>query len=121
MEDLGWGDIAYHYLIGSDGTIYQGRNADFVGGGSTDYGTDNNLLISMIGNFELENPSHQATEALKNLITNRALHYNISPTNISTHRHHASTLCPGTNLQNWFDRRGEYEIIHKLQQKPSLF
>ncbi|WP_158278929.1 peptidoglycan recognition protein family protein [Leucothrix arctica] len=121
MQDRGWGDIAYHYLIASDGTIYQGRSADFVGGSSTDYGTDNNLLIAMIGNFEVENPSYQALESLKNLVANRALHYRINPANISTHRHHASTLCPGVRLQHWFDRVGENEILHKLQEKTSLF
>ena len=113
IEDRGWGDIAYHYLIAPDGTIYQGRDSQFIGGSSNNYGTDNNLLIALIGNFEVESPTIAAVESLKKLVVNRAIHYGINPHNVNTHRHHTATLCPGANLENWFNHTGKSEIISR--------
>ncbi|RVU86234.1 hypothetical protein EOL70_01945 [Leucothrix sargassi] len=117
IERRGWGDIAYHYLIAADGTIYQGRDESYRGGSSTNYGLDNNLLIAVMGNFEVENPTQQALNSLTQLISNRMLHYDISPNNIKTHRDHIATLCPGARLHDWFSHVGQYEILNTYRTK----
>lgn len=53
----GWGDIGYHFLIGSDGTIYEGRPLGYTGTHAPpNYG---NIGVNVIGDFhEAEYPSN---------------------------------------------------------------
>lgn len=117
IKEKGWGDIAYHYLISSEGEIYQGRNSKYIGSSSTNYDLDNNLLIALIGNFEVEKPTNKALLSLKRLIVSMLIEYGIKPDSIHTHKQQAETLCPGENLQAWYMNSGKYEIYKQYISK----
>jgi N-acetylmuramoyl-L-alanine amidase len=37
MDNNGWSDIAYSFLVGEDGNIYEGRGFDIVGSHTSGY------------------------------------------------------------------------------------
>ncbi|KAK2141387.1 hypothetical protein LSH36_1110g00033 [Paralvinella palmiformis] len=61
-------DIAYNFLIGQDGVIYEGRGWNVAGPEDSD---QNTLSVGMIGDFTNKKPSYESLSALKNLLSCR--------------------------------------------------
>ena len=60
---VGWDDIAYNYLVGEDGVVYEGRGSAYVS--ATAYGWNQiSIGVAFIGNFMDKRPPAQAVEAL---------------------------------------------------------
>lgn len=104
----GWGDIGYHLLIGSDGTVYQGRPLGWMGTHAPP--NTSNIGVNVIGDFhESEYPSTAQLEGLVGLVSWLCDKYDIDPTGkavlfeqtapaIAGHRDWNPTLCPGDRL-----------------------
>lgn len=117
---VGW-HIAYHYLIGKDGTVLQTRaHAERTQHTSCGLGlekcvgvqkvNDHSLAIVLAGNFEHEQPTPQQLAALKKLVKELDAQYRFK--RIMTHRDASPTSCPGDNLVNAVQdlvRKGEPE------------
>ncbi|HEX6333882.1 MAG TPA: hypothetical protein VFZ78_06630 [Flavisolibacter sp.] len=56
--DRKWADIPYHFLVAPDGTIYEGRNVFTVGETATEYDPSGHLLITCLGNYEVQEVQH---------------------------------------------------------------
>ncbi len=110
----GWGDIGYNYVIDWEGNIYEGRagGPDIVGA-HTAYHNIGTIGISLMGNFEHEEPTPRQLQVLKLLLADHAKRFNINTNeksyhlgtfseNVSGHRDVArsghGTACPGKNL-----------------------
>ncbi len=106
IEDKGWGDIAYHYLIGPSGQIYEGRDARFQGDSGTSYDLDGRLLICMVGSFTEQLPEAVAMQSMLALVAAHLHKHGLKPADVVTHRMVAATDCPGDALQAWFDSEG---------------
>jgi hypothetical protein len=98
IDVRGWCDIGYHFLVGQDGQVYQGRYENKTGahaGGAN----RNNVGISLIGNFSDLTPSQSMQTATARTIDAMATEYGISRTRarIKGHREVGSTAtsCPG--------------------------
>ena len=110
----GWGDIGYHYVIDKQGNIYEGR-----AGGATMVGAHTSLHnvgsvgISLMGNFEYEEPTANQLKVLTLVLADHANRFNVDPAarsywlgtnsyNVSGHndvaRQGYGTACPGKNL-----------------------
>ena len=64
---LGWSDIAYNFLIGNDGAVYEGRGWDYQG--ATAKGWNNvSIGIAFIGKYLDNLPSAQAIDAAKSFL-----------------------------------------------------
>ena len=101
-EARNWSDIPYHFLIGLDGTIYEGRNVFTTGETATEYDPNGHLLISCIGNFEVQEVPEAQLNSLINLIAYCCEKYEISPDSIASHRDFSKiTVCPGKNLYKY--------------------
>lgn len=77
IEDRRWSDIGYHFLIGPDGLIYEGRPVDRLGahcGGSgptiarRNFGNAGSIGICLIGDFDTEEPTQEAVNAFVSLV-----------------------------------------------------
>jgi hypothetical protein len=99
MSGQGWPDIAYHLLIGIDGTVYEGRDPAYRGDTGTSYDTTGHFLVVVEGNFEVEKPTGAQIESLEGVLAWASEHYGVSPTTISGHGDHAATSCPGLHLE----------------------
>ena len=101
-KDRNWTDIPYHFLIGPDGTIYEGRNVFTIGETATEYDPSGHLLITCLGNFEEQVVSEQQLSALIRLIAHTCRKYNIPYETIASHKDYSSkTSCPGKNLYQY--------------------
>jgi hypothetical protein len=100
IDVRGWCDIGYHFLVGPDGNVYQGRKETNLGAHVSNANT-NNVGISFIGSFQNSAPSQIMQDAAVNLM--RSLHtaYGISldRSHVKTHREQGTTDCPGNALQ----------------------
>ncbi|MGH8913876.1 MAG: peptidoglycan recognition protein family protein, partial [Acidimicrobiia bacterium] len=100
MSGQGWPDIAYHLLIGIDGTVYEGRDPAYRGDTGTTYDTTGHFLVVVEGNFEVEKPTAAQLESLEAVLAWAAEHYGVAPSTISGHGDHAATACPGRDLED---------------------
>jgi len=98
MSGQGWPDIAYHLIIGIDGTVYQGRDPGYRGDTGTTYDTTGHFLVVVEGNFDHEQPTSAQLDSLTRVLAWAATEYDVSPATISGHRDHAGTSCPGHNV-----------------------
>jgi hypothetical protein len=100
MVGQGWPDLAYHVVIGRDGTVYEGRDPAYRGDTGTSYDTTGHYLVVLEGNFEVDRPSSAQWDSLVAVLAWAADHYEVSPDTISGHSDHAATLCPGQHLEH---------------------
>lgn len=108
----GWGDIGYHYLIDTEGVIYEGRAGGHGVIGAHVYCANTGTIgIALIGNFQSKNPSEEQVKSLRRLIASLAKEYDIDLTKnvlfhgkkqptVVGHRDIAPTACPGRRLQS---------------------
>ena len=101
--DRKWTDIPYHYLIGVDGTVYEGRSPLTVGETNTEYDPTGHLLICFLGNYNQQQLTPQLLNTLNRLIAYFCVRYNISPDTIATHKDYSkNTSCPGPDIYRYF-------------------
>ncbi len=80
----GWSDIGYNWLIDRNGVIYEGRGNEVLGAHFSCM-SSNTTGIALIGNFDMESPSTQALNALKELVAWEATDKNIPISAVSYH------------------------------------
>lgn len=97
---LKWADIGYHYLIGRDGRVYEGRPTRLQGAHTGGH-NENNLGISVIGHFTDDLPSPKQLQTLERLLANKLREYNLSSRELFGHRDFKPTQCPGESLYRW--------------------
>ncbi|MPZ53278.1 MAG: hypothetical protein GEU79_11195 [Acidimicrobiia bacterium] len=97
-QSLGWGDIAYHFIVGKDGRVYEGRDWTKVGDTATEYDPTAHFLVVVEGNFDNEEPTQVQLEAIAKILAYGAQESGVDPHEILGHRDHASTSCPGDAL-----------------------
>jgi hypothetical protein len=100
MSGQGWPDLAYHVVIGIDGTVYEGRDPTYRGDTGTSYDTTGHFLVVVEGNFDVEKPTAAQLDSLTKVLAWASEHYNVSPTTIAGHGDYAATLCPGRFLED---------------------
>ena len=102
MDGRGWNDIAYHFLIGPDGTIYRGRPENVRGGHCPP--NKGRLGVTVIGNFETgDELNKQNGRALKHLLSYLCGKYGLTTDRIKMHKEWRPTACPGKNIISKFD------------------
>ncbi|MFZ2957379.1 MAG: peptidoglycan recognition family protein [Candidatus Ozemobacteraceae bacterium] len=103
MDDpkTGWMDIGYHFLIGPDGVIYQGRPEKAVGAHCPP--NTNMVGICVIGNYDpnADQVNDKIETSLINLLSWLSSTYHIDPkTAYFGHRNFSSKTCPGDMIYN---------------------
>ena len=108
MQDRGWKDIGYHFLIDRDGTVAEGRPLDQVGAHTQDHNTGT-IGISLFGGFGsaatdnfFYNFTPEQDKALRALIKDLSAMYKI--TKVSGHNEYAAKACPGFAVTKWFGK-----------------
>ena len=92
---LGWAGIAYHFLVRKDGSVYEGRPIDMIGGHTKDYNYCS-IGICFEGNFEVEYMGDTQLKAGQELIASIIKKYpNI---HVGQHKDYNPTECAGAHL-----------------------
>lgn len=93
-----WPDLPYHYLVDLDGNLYEGRDPMHVGDTNTKYNPAGKLLISVMGNYELQAANEKQLTKIADLMAWLCDYYNIPPDTIRGHMEYTPTDCPGKYL-----------------------
>ncbi|CAI9601806.1 unnamed protein product, partial [Staurois parvus] len=100
MNSQKWCDIGYNFLIGEDGTIYEGRGWSTVGAHAKNFNSYN-IGICFIGTFTNRAPNRAALTAAKNLLSCGVARNSITRNyRLRGHRNVNPTSCPGNGLYN---------------------
>lgn len=82
-----WNDIGYHYLIDTEGTVYEGRGRDVWGAHSP--GKNHEPSVALIGDYSSTPPSDAQHQAVYDLLDFLCLR------KVRGHRENTATTCPG--------------------------
>lgn len=102
-SDRRWWDVPYHYLIDLDGHIYEGRDWHYMGETNTTYDPSGHLLISIIGNYDLQEPTQAQLNAIADLMAWAVKKFGVPLDSIRGHYQYAETGCPGKNLRKYLE------------------
>lgn len=96
----GWGTGGYNYEISADGDIHQFRgDGTYTAAQYQENMNDGRALsIALDGNFDIEHPTDEQMETLRELVKDKMGQYGILKKNIKKHRDISSTHCPGGNI-----------------------
>jgi hypothetical protein len=108
MDNNGWMDIGYHFLIGTypssgETSIFQGRPENVVGAHTGGQNT-NNVGVNVIGDYTTETLHGNSYARLIDLLAWICSRYGIDPGRIYGHKDFNSTACPGENVYRRMDR-----------------
>lgn len=96
MDDRGWADIGYHFCVGQNGMVYEGRMMSARGVHTEMYNTGS-LGVCLLGNFEEMMPTQAQLDSTQGLLNWLVLRLHLS--HLAGHRDfNSQTLCPGVNL-----------------------
>ena len=113
-QSIGFGDIAYHMIIAPDGTVYAGRDYRLVGSTRTSYNPTGHFLPALEGMFDefwdspgdgdevpdgADELSDAQLGALIDVLAWASVEFGVDPADITGHRDHAATACPGSIVQ----------------------
>jgi hypothetical protein len=102
-RDRNWWDVPYHYLIDLDGRVFEGRDWRYMGETNTDYDPAGHFLISVIGNYELQEPTSAQLESIADLMAWALARFDVPAERIGGHYHFAGTSCPGQHLRRYLE------------------
>lgn len=100
MERRGFADVAYHFLIDTEGIIYEGRELNIRGAHVQGFNTGS-VGIVLLGNFNDEQPGEAQLISLRSLVD--YLRYTYEIRYLAGHKDYPDqspdgTECPGDNL-----------------------
>ncbi len=98
VDNRGWGDLGYHFVIDRAGRLWEGRKLKYQGAHVADH-NEHNIGIMCLGNFDKQQPSQVQLQTLTNTLKTLRKHYNVPINRIYTHQELNPTACPGSNLQ----------------------
>jgi hypothetical protein len=98
-----WWDVPYHFLLDLDGHVYEGRDWHFMGETNTAYDPGGHFLISMIGNYEVQEPSPAQLAAIADMMAWALREFDLPIDRIGGHYNYADTGCPGKHLRRYLE------------------
>jgi hypothetical protein len=101
--DRNWWDVPYHYLLGIDGSIYEGRDWHYMGETNTSYNPGGHFLISAIGNYDEQEATPATLNAIADLMAWAIRKFDLPLSSIGGHYNYAQTGCPGKNLRKFLE------------------
>jgi len=93
-----WEDIAYHYLVDLDGTVWAGRPPTVRGNPSIYFDSRGQVLICLVGDYEVQEPSQVQIAAVGTTAAWLIRRFNMTAGAIGAHRDYAPTTCPGASV-----------------------
>ena len=102
-SDRNWWDVPYHLLIDLQGRVWQGRDWRYMGETNTTYDPRGHLLISMIGNYERQEPTPAQLNTIADLMAWGVTSFDVPLDRIGGHYDYAETGCPGRYLRGMLE------------------
>ena len=94
-----WWDLPYHFLLDLEGRIYEGRDWRYTGETNTTYDPAGHFLISVIGNYERQEPTPAQLAAIADMMAWAIRKFDLPLDRIGGHYNYTTTGCPGRHLR----------------------
>lgn len=109
IEENGWRDIGYHYVIRRDGTIEKGREDAVIGAHVKNHNA-RSIGICLVGGLTKQNGTTMAVAnytaeqyaSLHSLLLK--LHCEYPEAGLHGHQDYADKFCPGFDVRLWWKR-----------------
>jgi hypothetical protein len=98
-----WWDVPYHFLLDLEGRIYEGRDYHFMGETNTAYDPGGHFLISVVGNYERQEPTRAQIAAIADMMAWALREFDLPLDRIGGHYDYAQTGCPGQHLRKYLE------------------
>ena len=105
VEQLGWNDIGYHYLISIDGSIHAGRPENVVGAHTAGHNRES-IGVCYVGGCDQDmKPKDTRTPAQEASLVKivRSLLERYPGATVHGHREFARKACPCFDVQSWWE------------------
>lgn len=102
-NDRNWWDVPYHFLIDLSGNVYEGRDWRYMGETNTSYDPSGHFLISVIGNYDQQEPTPAQIDAIADLMAWALDRFDLPLDRIGGHYDYADTDCPGRYLRAYLE------------------
>jgi hypothetical protein len=102
-SDRNWWDLPYHFLLGLNGEIFEGRDYRYMGETNTAYNPEGHFLISIIGNYGRQEPTPALMNSIADLMAWAVDEFDVPLDRIGGHYNYAETTCPGTHLRKYLE------------------
>ena len=89
-----WSDIGYHFLIGQNGLLYEGRSLKYLGAHVRGKNSGN-IGIALLGDYNKNELKNKQLETLENLLNALRERYDIPKRMVFGHGELGETKCPG--------------------------
>ncbi|XP_030830590.1 peptidoglycan-recognition protein SC2-like [Strongylocentrotus purpuratus] len=120
MNNKGWSDIGYNFLIGGDGNIYEGRGLNKMGAHASGYNSQS-LGVAVIGDFGARAPGQIQRDAMDYLFSYAVGRYALDPRyTLYGHRDVSTTACPGTAFYNRLEENEHFTEITSSVDEPLM-
>lgn len=123
VQDRGWKDIGYHYLIDRNGKVATGRPVEQVGAHTQgkNTGTIGIALFGGHGSAETDKFSQHFTKeqdaALRKLLADLRKQFP-AIVKVSGHNQYAAKACPGFNVPSWLAEAALTRPVEHVKEKP---
>lgn len=94
---IGYADIGYHFVVDTNGRVWEGRSLAYAGAHVAGHNADN-IGILALGNFNRQKPSTAIVVTLQKLVAALQQHYSIRADHVFGHRELGASDCPGNHL-----------------------
>lgn len=110
-----WGDVPYNFYIDAHGKMAQGRSTDFRPDTNTNYNPDGHITVVVEGGPGDDLSSDQKSKLFSTI---KALQnqFSIPTAEVGTHKHYASTSCPGEAVGSAVEEYKKLEKNYKPQK-----
>ncbi len=97
--------LGYNYEIAASGKIRKARKNGEVTAACYQQGMNDGRCVHICidGNFQIEKPTANQIQSIRELIVRLVAKYEISKQNIVTHQEYSSTACPGSYIISQLD------------------
>ena len=102
-RDRNWWDLPYHFLLDLEGRIYEGRDWRFMGETNTAYDPGGHFLISVVGNYEQQEPTPAQLTSIADMMAWAVRELDVPLDRIGGHYNYAQTGCPGKHLRKYLE------------------
>jgi hypothetical protein len=119
-SDRNWWDVPYHLLLDLQGRVYQGRDWHYMGETYTTYDPRGHLLISVIGNYERQEPTPEQLASIADLMAWGVARFGVPLDRIGGHFQYANSGCPGRYLRRYLeDGTFRRMVVERLEQRKA--
>jgi hypothetical protein len=102
QQTNGWADLGYHFLIGRDGHIYEGRPLYAQGAHCGGDNNKHNIGVAVIGDCDRQLPNRIQLAATRRFLDHLQHEHHIRRDQLFSHRDFKVTACPGRALYEWY-------------------